>query len=262
MKRILFTTCLSFAIFSSLTSDGQSVMLTKMSKPHPNALKDEFPVCFNNEELTSISDKMYKDGNPKYIWVDLIKDGLITPGDQTGYHLYLHLKDAEEGGNVTINTALQKAYVAKWGAFMKHIIKEPVNKEGSYHIHLSRGIVCKEISDQSSEFRAITKGELSNLGLNTKGELILMESILKDGLADASKPLVLNLSPNGYYVNGKRLTVEEHEKYRKICLEEFGTDYNRLGEYWQSGPGENRTLGGDIAKLKKQVEEAKTINND
>lgn len=236
-------------------------MLTKMSKPHHNAQKDEFPICFNNEELTSISDKMYKDGNPKYIWVDLIKDGLVTPGDQTGYHLYLHLKDAEEGGNVTISAGLQKAYIDKWAAFMK-LIKEPVNKEGNYHIHLNRGIVCKEISDQSSEFRTITKGEMSDLGLNTKGELVLMESILKDGLADASKPLELNLSPNGYYVNRKRLTVEQHEKYRKICLEELGTDYNRLGEYWQSGPRENRTLGGDIAKLKKQVEEAKATTND
>lgn len=136
------------------------------------------------------------------------------------------------------------------------LIKEPVNKEGNYHIHLNRGIVCKEISDPSSEFRTITKGELSHLGLNTKGELILMVSILKDGLADASKPLELNLSPNGYYVNGKRLTVEQHDKYRKICLEELGTDYNRLGEYWKSGPGENRTLGNDIAKLKEEIEAA------
>lgn len=262
MKRIFFTSCLSLTILSHFTSDGQSIALTKMSKPHDNAPKDESPVCFNSEELASISDKMYKDGNPKYIWVDLIKDGLVTPGDQTGYHLYLHLKDAEEGGNVTISAALQKAYIAKWGAFIKHIIKEPVNKEGSYHIHLNRGIVCKEISDQSSEFRTITKGELSNLGLNTKGELILMELILKDGLADASKPLQLNLSPNGYYVNGKRLTVEQHEKYRKICLEEFGTDYNRLGEYWESGPGENRTLAGHISKLKKQIAEVEANTNN
>ncbi len=236
----------------SYTAHAQSIMLTKMSKTYPNTPKDESPVCFSTEELISISDKMFTEGNPKYIWVDLIKDGLVAPGDQIGYHVYLYIDKKENGGNIPIPAELQQVYLAKWTRFMQQI-KEPVNSTATYQAHLNRGILCKDISNETSAFRKISKGELNDMDLNTRGELALLETLFNDGLADPSKPLQLDFSTKGYYVNGQRMSVQMHDKYREICLAEFGTDYSSLGSYMKRGPLEAHTLAKDIAELKGKI---------
>ncbi|OSZ82035.1 hypothetical protein CAP35_01830 [Chitinophagaceae bacterium IBVUCB1] len=223
-----------------------------MSRADVYARTDNSPVCFPADILEDISDQMYKEGNPKYIWVDLIRDGYISNSDGISYHVYLYLHSTENGGNITIPREKQIAYIEKWKQFIISI-KEPVSEHGTYSLHREGGIVCADLTNEQADFRKTTKRELYFLDLNNRGELRFLEAFLNDKLLPADVPLNLSFSNKGYYVNGKRMSAEHAEKYAAICLEEFGTDYKGRNEKMEKGPLPENTLGKQIAALKTAI---------
>lgn len=219
---------LAITVFSSLQIHAQSMALVKMQE---GSLSGDYrnttqPVCPDADVLRQISTEMYEAGNPKYIWVDLLIDGIIEPGYM--YNLYIHTQSKEKGGNVSIPDKLRKQYVKKWEAFVSSV-GETVSAD--YHLYIfgsaknqTYGLTLKDISDPNSEFRQITKPELSAAGLNSRGWVRFYREILSDGLAKGDEPFDYSFSMHGYYINGKRMDNGMHEKYRALCLEEFGWD--------------------------------------
>ncbi len=232
-------------------------MVTKMSKPSPYNTVTDLPVCFTHETLQAISDELFNAGNPKYIWIDLVDDGYVNASDGIGYYVYLRTNKTEEGGNLKIPPDVQKKYVDKWLAFLQHI-KEPITKSGEYNLHLHNGILCKDITNKESKIWQISKQELTTLDLNIRGELRFKEELVKDKLADLNQPLKLNFGKEGFYVNDKRLSPEQKEKYYSICKEEFGWGYSAGRFSWTISPDMHSiVLAKDIAMMQEQIAFAK-----
>lgn len=208
---------------------AQSITLVSVDYGQP-VKANPTPVCHSHEVLEKISDQMYQQGNPKYIWVDLLKDRYITNDEGHSLNLYISATTASGKGNVPIPAEASKRYAEKWESFVKSIHVK-VNTSTPYYLDASYGILGAEIVNEKSEFRSITKGELYFLNLNPQGELRFYRELIKDGLASENDSLSWNFTVNGYYVNGKRLNSEQREKFRNIGIEEFGTDYNKI---WQT----------------------------
>jgi len=208
---------------------AQSITLVSVDYGQP-VKTNPTPVCYSREVLEEISDQMYQQGNPKYIWVDLLKDRYITNDDGHSLNLYISANNANKKGNVPIPTEASKRYAEKWESFVKSIHLK-VDTSTPYYLDASYGILGAEVVNEKSEFRSITKGELYFLNLNPQGELRFYKELIKEGLASENDSLSWNFTVNGYYVNGKRLDTEQREKFRNIGIEEFGTDYNKI---WQT----------------------------
>lgn len=208
---------------------AQSITLVSVDYGQP-VKTNPTPVCYSREVLEEISDQMYQQGNPKYIWVDLIKDRYIANDEGHSLNLYISVTTASGKGNVSIPAEASKRYAEKWESFVKSIHVK-VNTSTHYHLYATNGISGADVVNEKSEFRSIIKGELYYLNLNPQGELRFYRELIKEGLASENDSLSWNFTINGYYVNGKRLDAEQREKFRNIGIEEFGTDYNKI---WQT----------------------------
>lgn len=228
-------------------------MVTKMSKPSPCNTITDLPVCFTHETLQAISQELFNAGNPKYVWIDLVDDGYVNASDGIGYYVYFRTNKIEEGGNLKIPADVQMKYIDKWLAFLQNI-KEPITKSGEYNLQLHNGILCNDITNKESKIWQISKQELTTLDLNIRGELRFKEELVKDKLADPNEPLKLNFGKEGFYIDGKRLSAEQKEKYYTLCKEEFGWGYS-IGRFsWTISPDMNTiALGKEIAIMKEQI---------
>lgn len=238
MKKL---TLLAMMAFSYLQIHAQSISLVKMQE---GSLSGDYrnttqPICPDADELRRISNEMYEAGNPKYVWVDLLIDGIAEPGYM--YNLYIHTRSNEKEGNIVIPDRMRKQYVKKWAAFVASV-GEKVSDE--YHLYIfgsaknkTYGLTLKDIADPNSEFRNITKPELDFIGLNSRGWLRFYRELLADGLAKGDEPFDYSFSMHGYYINGKRLDNGMHEKYRALCLDEFGWDGDKQ---WSKYTAEDR----------------------
>ncbi len=216
-------------------------------------------ICYDPAYLTAISDTMFRQGNPKYIWVDLLRDGYVLDADMCWYNLYINIYSKEDGGNMDIPQDIRNAYAAKWISFVQSL-HEPLSKYGSYNLSNLDPISALEMVNPQSEFRKISKSELHRLKLTTNGELRFLKELVSDGLAPADKALDLEFSQNGFYVHSKRLTREQREKYMNICQEEFGYNcYNDKSRRSIGALPEN-TLGKEIAELTASIEAAASTN--
>lgn len=251
MRTLIFTFFISFA-FLVQTCYGQTILITKMSKEMPVTRKDKEPMCFTTDFLENISTEMFQNGNPKYIWVDLVKDGYVTAGDGLGYNLYLYHDSKEQGGTIAIPEEIQQEYLKKWYLFL-NTIHEPAQARDRDYLHLFSGVLCKDISDPTSDFRKITQPELSQMNLNTRGELRFLQEFVNDGLAPLDKPLHLAFGNKGYYVNGTRMNPIQREKYAALCKEIYGTDYSQYNQGIIKSPEEDNTLGNEINKYKQLI---------
>ncbi|MBN9485296.1 MAG: hypothetical protein BGO70_02445 [Bacteroidetes bacterium 43-93] len=214
---------------------AQSITLVSVDYGQP-VKTNPTPVCYTHEVLEKISDQMYQQGNPKYIWVDLLKDRYITNDEGHTLNLYISAKNASGNGNVPIPAEASKKYAEKWVSFVKSLHLK-VDTSTSYHLYASNGIQGADVVNEKSEFRSIIKGELYYLNLNPQGELRFYKELIKEGLASENDSLSWNFTINGYFVNGKRLNAEQREKFRNIGIEEFGTDYNKIWQTTNSSMG-------------------------
>lgn len=256
MKHLFTTLCFALTIHSNY-AHAQSMAITKNTYfSQETSTPNQTYICHSEEVLQQVSDEMFKASNPKYIWIDLLKDGLINIDDYKGYNVYIETKQKQNGGNLQIPEAVQQRYAKKLLSFLSYI-EEPVTEDGAYHFHIYSGIQSTEITDSKSQLRNISKEELSSMRMHHKEDLKLLESLIADGLATADKTYSIDFSAKGFYVNKKRLSPEMSEKYSTLCYELYGTTCKESGSRFQMGPTADVTLEQKISSLKTKVALAK-----
>ncbi|MCB0696215.1 MAG: hypothetical protein KDC07_02555 [Chitinophagaceae bacterium] len=286
MRKPLILLSLTLAFCSPARTDAQTMSITKASSLAANHsqkqesqkvysfrvgsttaahLKDDnnykiktADVCYDKAYLSAISDTMFRQGNPKYIWVDLLIDGYVHDGDMDWYNVYINTEGNSNGGNTNIPEETRTAYAEKWIRFV-YSLHEPLSKYGSYNMNNINPISVLAMIDPASDFRKVSKSELHFLRLTCNGELRFYMELIKDGIATPDKPLNLDLSSKGFYVYGKRLTREQREKYMNLCEQEFGSNYFNDGSRYSRGPLPENTLAKDIAELTDRIKAADKV---
>lgn len=251
---------LATALFSIYTRGAyaQSMSIYKHSLSNDKNINNNLPVCYDRDLLAAISDTMFNEGNPRYIWIDLIIDGYITEG--TTYRnlsVIITLNSHIENEKFPIPANVQTAYVNKFKSFIEHL-EEPVSKYDFYSFRSFFSINPQDIFNSESHFRKDTKSELHGLGLTTKGELRFLNELVKDGLAPLNTALKLEFSSKGFYIHGQRMPAGLREKYMSICQEEFGNNYYNDGSSFSRAPLDENTLDKEIKALEDRISGIKT----
>lgn len=247
MKKAILSATLLFACF--FNADAQALNISE-SKIFSDSTGIE-TAPYDKALLTAISDTMFQQGNPKYIWVDLLKDGYISGGKMV-YNIYLYMNNAVN--NETIPAKVQQQYVAKWDAFVRSI-NQPHAENEPYLFNSIYGTSYADVINPASEFRKNKKDELHSLGLTATGRLRLCNEALNDGFSTKFQPLNYDFSKKGFYINGKLLPDDLRDKYSKICDEEFGMSCMD-GSAMKHGPLPDYTLRREIEALTSRINAA------
>lgn len=202
--------------------------------------------------LSSISDSMFHQGNPNYVWVDLVRDRYAFRNYKKWYILEIHLYPNAKRTNKYIPENIQLQYVEKWRLFAKHI-GQPL-MDSIYSLDRIEGINYNDIINPSSAFRTIRKSQLRFLRLVATGELRLYNELLKDKLTGHNFPIDLEFDGKEFYVHGQKLKPELNTKYLRLLNEEFGMDENFS---WREAPDVNNILGDRIEKLTANIDAVK-----
>lgn len=226
----------------SLQAQTIRVYKSSLSTKAPSQFTEH--VCYDPTILDAISDSMFRQGNYKYLLVDLFRDGYITE-DGNWYNVYPSAKDTTKGG-IAMPDSVRFAYGTKWDSFV-HYIGQPHAKYG-YYIRPYYPIEYSHITNPQSELRSYNKKDLFNLRLVATGELKLYSELVKDSLTIADSAINFEFSKDGFYVQGKKLSADQLTKYRQICIDEFGDDFYSGDNRWSRG-----ALAG--SSLKKELEE-------
>lgn len=250
MKYPVISFMLTFTLFANSIFAQKLTLVKAASFAETDNTKRDF-VCHDRAVLQPISDSMFKAGNPKYIWVDLLMDGYISEGDNRWHNLHLYLYEST-ANDTLIPLTVQEAYVEKWKNFVASL-GEPLYEHGYYHIDLHTGMDGESIFNPESDFRKAPKSELDRLHLTHRGNLRFYRELVKDGLASPDKALDLEFNKKGFYVHGKRLTYAQRTKYMALLKEEFGHNYYNDESSIAIGSLPENTLGKKIAKLEELI---------
>lgn len=258
MKYPAISFVLAITLFANSIFAQKLTIVKKESFPKTKNTHKDY-VCYDRDTLQPISDSMFKAGNPKYIWIDLLMDGYISEGDNRWHnlHMYLYTKSLAD---TSIPLTVQKEYVEKWKVFIANL-SEPVDEYGYYHMDLHSAITGEMLFNPESDFRKVNQAELKRLHLAHRGELKLYKELVKDSLASPDKALDLEFSSKGFYVHGKRLSYEQRTKYMKLLKEEYGHNYYNDHSSMSHGALPENTLGKKIAKLEEQINNAAQKTN-
>lgn len=258
MKNIIAYLLLVSAAFTNQVF-AQKLTLVKTEAFPKTENNNKHYVCYDKAVLQPISDAMFKAGNPKYIWVDLLMDGYINEGDNRWHNLHLYVYESTANDSL-VPLAVQIAYIQKWKRFVASL-HEPLYEYGFYNLQLLFGINGEMLFNPGSELRKVSQLELSNLHLTHNGHLRFYNELVKDGLASYDKALDLKFSSNGFFVYGKRLDYELRTKYMTLLNKEFGYNCYNDGSSLAIGSYPENTLGKKIAKLEEQINNAAQKTN-
>ena len=252
MKSVLVFLCLLLPA----TIDAQSVFLGQLFRSAV-WVRPTTGVKVNPDKalLSAISDSMFQQGNPKYIWVDLLRDGYIPDADSPRYYLSIELEPQKGNTESALTPDMQKQYVDKWNAFVKHIGQPHI--DSSYVLDSDYGIIYTEVINPLSRFRRNNKHDLFSLNLAATGHLRLYNELIKDRLTKAALPIDFNFSNKGFYINGKVMNDKLREKYMQLFVEEFGANFYSDGSSYTKRPGQNGTIGDEIAELTAKINTVK-----
>lgn len=246
--RLLFICALlgNYILYPCAVS-AQSFTLTKKLLVECTDTLRRKPLPCTVEQLAAISDSMFKQGNPRYIWVDLLKDGHINNGDCRWHSIQISPTAIATDTNSPIPLYVRNAYVVKWLNFVTSM-GEPIYKY-SYSMDYLGNIDVTEMLDTTSDFRKSFKQELHRLHLTHSSELTFLKTLIADGLAPADKALQLDFSQNGFYVHGKRLNNDMRRKYMNLLTEAWGINYYERGNSLKIGSLPGNTLEKRIQEL-------------
>lgn len=245
-----FVIILPLVLWSS-TAFAQAVLLDDnlRSKTIPEQAEEH---SYSQDDLTAISQQLFDAGNPKYIWVDLLKDGFLKNGTKRIKSLNLYVYSDEPFTDSIITPDIQKAYIEKWVAFTKKL-GQPLPDCGCYFLSLEEGFDAATMLHPNSSFMKTDQSELHHLHLTYTGRLMLYKQLIADEYADADKPLDLEFSEKGFIVNGHKLSEKEREKYAALTMKEFGNNYYDDQSSMSIGFLREKTLGGEIKELEDRI---------
>src|ERR1700744_2110348 len=119
LKTFLTTTLISWALAAS----AQSIDIVRID--HLNDSPKVSTAAYKTPDYKAISKTMFKEGNPKYIWMDLLNDGYVKLNDSCSYNLYIDTDKKEEAGNINIPTTARERYAKKWMQFVASLHLKP-----------------------------------------------------------------------------------------------------------------------------------------
>ena len=173
-----------------------------------------------NEQLMTISEEMFRNGNENYIIVDAIRDGILQPEAPCNFS-YLN-------ESFTFNQfALSKKYAFTYEKKIKQFF-ENYNEGHDFAIFMNLSKVSmKDIMNAESTFRKNSRimdvKPAVNIPTpkttNTDG---IIKAMLQDGLITNRKNYTVKWNMTGVYVNGKKLKGEAAEKYNTLFEAQAG----------------------------------------
>lgn len=172
-------------------------------------------IVFTATALERASESMYKVGNPRYLWLDLYRDGLIEW--DADYFITLSLTGTTpQAGELAIPEAVAKRYISKWMNFLQQF-EEPQREK----YELNADAIASFYYDNHFHQGAIgfTAGALK---LTRKAENRMIDNMVKDGLAEYGRDFDLYIDDKKLLVNNRRLEGEIEKKYRDIFSADLG----------------------------------------
>lgn len=163
----------------------------------------------------AIADKMFTEGNPRFILVYALQDGIIK---KRQHYDIMYSKGTVASDGVLLPEPLQSKYVQLWERFFK----AHKRKFDSYSIR-GGGVTIKELNDPESSVRS-SNGFLTDYR-RINGQYYtdhVVDLMARDGLIDTTTKYELKYNWRGVIVNGKKLNDEEAEPYEEILLKGFG----------------------------------------
>ncbi len=129
---------------------------TFFNKPNGDA------ICYETEALKKVSAQMYQDGNEKYIWIDLMIDGIIPSNynncvmlfPNQGHPLVLGYAETLVRGNIAVQ------YYDK---FIKFMDSHGYNKDLPIYNFKFQNLSQEQIFDPYSEFRKVNTKDLAKM---------------------------------------------------------------------------------------------------
>lgn len=241
---------LSLLLFATLlitNSNAQSLSISRRGSDKTfdiPGVTEQDHVCYLKDKLVTISDEMFQQSNPNYIWIDFLIDGYVTYGDGRDHELFISENETvQPQGTVALPTEAAKTYIEKWHRFLEHI-DEPRNENGKYRLKNYFGVDELQIACSSSQLRTKAKETRYRNRLVSRGELRLYKEMLKDGLATLDDNLDYDFYQSGFKVNDQPLTDDMTDKYNRICIEEFGIDFTT---------GENGHSRGSLKTFREEI---------
>lgn len=182
------------------------------------------------EQLQQISDKMYKEGNYRYVFVDAVIDSLITlPAKAQMLNMgssYWTLTN--NNGPVKASTELSEDYKAKLGKFL---VEQGEDADATVSFDAmpdNKKLTLKDILNADSDFRKITAHDRYLAGITTRAWKQIYKAMYDDGLIRQPRDrFEMRYGISGIEINGKKLTGVLDVKYRKMYAELLGLDLSR-----------------------------------
>lgn len=239
MKKLLLV---SAFLFSVAFANAQSIIVMNMSQRCCyNGLVDPYfsPVCYEPETLEAISKEMYDAGNDYYIFVDLLKDGLIQENQVYEFNITLETNGYDE----LIPAELHKKYVDKWSSFVK---MHSGKKENFYSWH---GVIIKpgQLLNPQSSFRQLNKYSLWQHGFRQKEYKYIIQEILVDKLAEPDELYSYELSDSVLRINNRTVLEPLRTKYYNLYKDLLGMAITKDG-YSGFSSGTGTTMYGSLLK--------------
>lgn len=171
------------------------------------------PVHGNN--LPAIAQLMFVDGNPNFILAHALHDKVIREGQRYDIR-YVRGKVYSRG------ELIAEPYQSRYARLITDFTQAHNKHAGSYAVH-GDGVTKEELNTPESAIRrdVIRKGQGVNIG-KVVGKVIGI--MAADGMVDTTKRYTLQYNAKGLFVNNKKLTGKDAQKYEEILNKELGND--------------------------------------
>lgn len=171
------------------------------------------PVYGNN--MPAIAQLMFVDGNPNFILAHALHDKLIREGQRYDIR-YVRGKVYSRG------ELIREPYQSRYARLITDFTHAHNTPTGSYAVH-GDGVTKEELNTPGSAIRrkVIGKGQGIDAG-KVVGKVIGM--MAADGIVDTTKRFTLQYNAQGLFVNNKRPTGKNAQRYEEVLNKELGND--------------------------------------
>lgn len=191
------------------------------------------------DQLQDISDKMYKEGNIRYVFVDAVLDSVLVLPDVTEF-IFLkesYMKFTSKRNGLTSMTGAQGVrYTRKLQRFFKSI-GEDTNSVVMFHPSPdSDSLTLGMMLDKNSAFRDFTQKDRYLTGLNDFAWTIIFEELERDKFITRDmEAFRLSYSSSGVLLNGEKLREGYGTKYREMFKDVLGLDLDSTKDSGEKG---------------------------
>lgn len=238
------------------------------------------PIKNIRDQLVAVSDRMFQEGNEKYVIVDAIIDSLLPFTIPAGIDLSRSLSKQEallcklknknidilfmalspSVNGVQLTQGIWNSYAVKMNFFLK-MLYEP---RGVINVTYksNKGLNLAEILDPNSAFRKLSMVDRNRAGIYTVARKKMVQHFLYDQLISPSDTkLNITYGNDDIIINEKHLSGALKTKYKKLLEHEYGVDlgYDTYSGTWNMD-GSVQEYIRDVQPLKDGPKKTGFIN--